>query len=212
MVSSIIDFHCTNCMPGVSVPTTFFYFSHLTPFKNSSITPKSLRPYPCKSAILYKSLDNPATGNANPSSSPASTAKFKSLSINAVPNPPSYPLALAPLPSSLAAMGCGLFTSLLQHLAVLIFIAPAKTVGSTPKASPRFIASHIPTICAANAALLQSFTADPDPASPHGITPFPILCNKGCIAVKVAGEEHPTMKVNVASVAPLTPPETGAST
>ena len=61
-------------------------------------------------------------------------------------------------------------------------------------------------------ALLQSFTALPDPGPPHGISFVPIRFNRGCVVERVSGEEHPTMKVRVASVAPLTPPETGAST
>ena len=74
------------------------------------------------------------------------------------------------------------------------------------------MAFHIPSICEATAALLQSLRADPDHASPHGITPFPICCSRGLIVEKVPDYEHPTMNVSLASVAPLTPPETGAYT
>mmetsp|Transcript_32784 Transcript_32784/g.43719 ORF Transcript_32784/g.43719 Transcript_32784/m.43719 type:complete len:229 (+) Transcript_32784:513-1199(+) len=130
-------------------------------------------------------------------------------------NPPSYSLlaGIFPGPLAVATEGCGLHTSELQHLAVLLFITSARTIGSTPSSSPRLIASQTPIICDASARLLQSFAADPVPGPPQPMTRFPIRRRYGEMRSKVSVlESEPTIKVSVPSSAPFTPPDTGAST
>ena len=53
--------------------------------------------------------------------------------------------------------GHGLYVSELQHLAVEVFIMPAKTFVSMPSSSPSFIASHTPAIEMPSTKLLHNF-------------------------------------------------------
>jgi hypothetical protein len=112
-----------------------------------------------------------------------------------------------------ATPGTGLYESLDQHRPVLVLRMPASAWRSTPSLMPRFMASLTPTMEMASKRLLQILATCPAPGPPQLTTFLPMCWSSVVLArSKSAASRAPTMNVSVPSRAPLTPPDTGAST
>ena len=102
--------------------------------------------------------------------------------------------------------------SILQHLLDETFMMLVRIFSSIPSVFPRAKASEIPIISIANAILLQTFAICPAPILLQLKIFFPIAYNMGLTVSKISAFSAPTIKVNVPAAAPVTPPDTGAST
>ena len=82
---------------------------------------------------------------------------------------------------------------------------------SSPKPSAKAKASHVTIIVAPNIMLLHILAAWPAPAFPQCTALLPMISNNGSTK-RNASSVPPAMNVNLPLSAPVTPPETGAST
>eukprot|EP01022_Parablepharisma_sp_SALTPOND_P009847 TRINITY_DN14066_c0_g1_i1.p1 TRINITY_DN14066_c0_g1~~TRINITY_DN14066_c0_g1_i1.p1 ORF type:complete len:1308 (-),score=476.92 TRINITY_DN14066_c0_g1_i1:655-4578(-) len=168
---------------------------------------KSSLPAPFMLWISQRLRAAEPSGMAQLVASAFSTASPRSLSIRSTPKPPAQPLAAGAVSIT---PGQGLQTSSVQLRPELLDMISESTLGSMPLAMPRRIASEVPIIRIPSSMLLHTLTVWPLPLSPAWQMALPIFCRQGWAASKAA-VLPPTMKVRVPAVAPLVPPETGAS-
>ncbi|MOA32170.1 hypothetical protein D3C78_1533680 [compost metagenome] len=98
----------------------------------------------------------------------------------------------------------------LQQRPLEVLMIPASTLGSTPRATPRLIASATPIMEMPSSMLLATLAAWPLPEPPQSTMFLPMAARIGWARSKSA-TSPPTMKVSVPAAAPPVPPETGAS-
>lgn len=129
--------------------------------------------------------------------------EVRTLIINAVANPPSYPRSQGGDLSGRAPT-TGLFTDEDQHAPVELLITPARILGSSPSRCPRSIASPT-TICSTpRTKLLQILAARPEPEGPQWKIFFPMRVRNGYARLKPVSVP-PTRNERVRAFAPVTP-------
>ena len=143
---------------------------------------------------------SPSSAGA-PTFAARSVAIFMSLSISASAKPESY------VPGR---MKFGYLLSVEPLRPLDVFTMSISTAGSSPKRCAAAAASAVANRCVAESRLLIALMACPAPTSPpsRGV---PNDSNTGRTVSNASGEP-PTMIVSLPFSAPLTPPETGAST